>query len=93
MDPRTLSSTAAGVWRKAPGLLPDSNSVLDKFQSANTSDSYALGSFQQINEHQVPSHSSVDKASLIEPHPQHRAVDIEAILGPSRFSILEPFQG
>ena len=30
-----LSSTGAGVWRKAPIALPDSSSVLDKFQSAN----------------------------------------------------------
>ena len=29
-----LSSTGAGVWRKAPMPFPDSSSVLDKFQSA-----------------------------------------------------------
>ena len=29
-----LSSTGAGVWRKAPMAFPDSNAVLDKFQSA-----------------------------------------------------------
>ena len=29
-----LSSTGAGFWRKAPGALPDSSSVLDKFPSA-----------------------------------------------------------
>ena len=34
MGPGILSSTGAEVWRKAPGAFPDSNSVLDKFQSA-----------------------------------------------------------
>ena len=29
-----LSSTGAGVWRRAPEGFPDSSSVLDKFQSA-----------------------------------------------------------
>ena len=29
-----LSSTEAGVWRKAPKAFPDSSSVLDRFQSA-----------------------------------------------------------
>ena len=33
--PKILSSTGAGVWRKAPMAFPDSSSVLDKFQSAN----------------------------------------------------------
>ena len=34
MGPDILSSTGAGVWRKAPNAFPDSSSVLDKFQSA-----------------------------------------------------------
>ena len=34
MGPEILSSTGAGVWRKAPKAFPDSNTVLDKFQSA-----------------------------------------------------------
>ena len=34
MGPESLSSTGAGVWRKAPMAFPDSSSVLDKFQSA-----------------------------------------------------------
>ena len=34
MGPEILSSTGAGVWRKAPLAFPDSSSVLDKFQSA-----------------------------------------------------------
>ena len=34
MGTKILSSTAAGVWRKAPEGLPDSSSALDKFQSA-----------------------------------------------------------
>ena len=36
MGPEVLSSTGAGVWRKAPMAFPDSSSVLDKFQSATT---------------------------------------------------------
>ena len=35
MGPEILSSTGAGVWRKAPMGFSDSSSVLDKFQSAN----------------------------------------------------------
>ena len=35
MSPEILSSTGAGVWRKAPMAFPDSSSVLDKFQSAS----------------------------------------------------------
>ena len=31
MGPKILSSTGAGVWRKAPMAFPDSSSVLDKF--------------------------------------------------------------
>ena len=34
MGPEILSSTGAGVGRKAPMALPDSSSALDKFQSA-----------------------------------------------------------
>ena len=34
MGPESLSSTSAGVWRKAPGALTDSSSALDTFQSA-----------------------------------------------------------
>ena len=34
MGPEILSSTGAGVWRKAPMAFPDPSSVLDKFQSA-----------------------------------------------------------
>ena len=34
MGPEILSRTVAGVWRKAPKGFLDSNSVLDKFQSA-----------------------------------------------------------
>ena len=34
MGPEILSSTGAGVCRKAPVAFPDSSSVLDKFQSA-----------------------------------------------------------
>ena len=33
MGPEIVSSTGAGVWRKAPKGFPDSSSVLDKFQS------------------------------------------------------------
>ena len=33
--PEILSSTGAGVWRKAPMAIPDSSSVLDKLQSAS----------------------------------------------------------
>ena len=32
MGPEFLSSTGTGVWRNAPGALPDSSSVLDQFQ-------------------------------------------------------------
>ena len=35
MGPELLSNTGAGVWRKAPKRFPDSNSILDKFQSAS----------------------------------------------------------
>ena len=35
MIPGILSSTGAGVWRKAPKAFPDSSSVLDKFQSVS----------------------------------------------------------
>ena len=38
MGPEILSSTGAGVWRKAPMAFPDSSSVLDKFLSAIFSD-------------------------------------------------------
>ena len=34
IGPEILSSTGAGVWRRAPMAFPDSSSVLDKFQSA-----------------------------------------------------------
>ena len=34
MGPEILSSTGAGVWRKAPKAVPDSSSVLDQFLSA-----------------------------------------------------------
>ena len=34
MGPGILSSTGAGVWRKAPMAFPDSSSVLDEFPSA-----------------------------------------------------------
>ena len=34
MGPEILSSTGAGVWRKAPMAFPDSGSVLDKSRSA-----------------------------------------------------------
>ena len=34
MGPGILSSTGAGVWRKAPKAFPDSSSALDKIQSA-----------------------------------------------------------
>ena len=34
MGPEILSSTGAGVWRKARMAFPDSSSVLDAFQSA-----------------------------------------------------------
>ena len=34
MGPESLSSTGARVWRKAPKAFLDSDSVLDKFQSA-----------------------------------------------------------
>ena len=34
IGPEVLSSSRAGVWRRAPGVLPDSSPVLDKFQSA-----------------------------------------------------------
>ena len=34
MGPEILSSTGAGVWRKAPKAFPHSSSVLNKFQSA-----------------------------------------------------------
>ena len=35
MGPEILSSTGAGVWRNAPKGFPDSNSILDEFQTAN----------------------------------------------------------
>ena len=35
MGQEILSSTGAGVWRKAPMAFPDSSAVLDKFQSAS----------------------------------------------------------
>ena len=34
MGPEIISSTGAGVWRKAPKAFPHSHSVLDKFPSA-----------------------------------------------------------
>ena len=34
MGPEILSSTGAGVWRKAPMAIPDPSSVQDEFQSA-----------------------------------------------------------
>ena len=34
MGPEILSSTGAGVWRKARMAFPDSSSALHKFQSA-----------------------------------------------------------
>ena len=34
MGPEILSSTWAGVWRKAPKGFPDSSSALDRLQSA-----------------------------------------------------------
>ena len=34
MGPGIFANTGAEVWRKAPGALSDSNSVLDEFQSA-----------------------------------------------------------
>ena len=34
MGPEILSSTGAGVWRKAPTAFPDSSSVLDELHSA-----------------------------------------------------------
>ena len=39
MGPEILSSTGAGVWRRAPMAFPDSSSVLDKFQSASVYES------------------------------------------------------
>ena len=42
MGPEILSSTGAGVWRKAPMAFSDSSSVLDRFQSA-TRGSYCAG--------------------------------------------------
>ena len=36
MGPGILSTTGAGVYRKAPKAFPDSSSVLDKFQAAKT---------------------------------------------------------
>ena len=35
MGPEIISSTGAGVWRKAAKAFPDSRSVLDRFQSVN----------------------------------------------------------
>ena len=32
VGPEMLSSTGAGVWKKAPGAFPDSSYVLDKFR-------------------------------------------------------------
>ena len=34
MGPEILSSTGAGVWRKAPMAFPEASSVLDKCRSA-----------------------------------------------------------
>ena len=34
MGPEILSNTGSGVWRKAPLAFPNSNSVLDRYQSA-----------------------------------------------------------
>ena len=36
VGPGILSSIGVGVWRNRSGALPDSNTMLDKFQSANT---------------------------------------------------------
>ena len=36
VSPEILSSTGAGVWRKAPKGFPDSSSALDKFQPARS---------------------------------------------------------
>ena len=36
MGPEILSSTGAGVWRKAPKAFLDSSSVLDELQPAET---------------------------------------------------------
>ena len=44
MGPNMLSSTGAGVWRKAPGGFPDSNSGLDQFCDR--------GTFSQILSHE-----------------------------------------
>ena len=49
MGPEILSSTGAGVWRKAPMAFPDSGSV-DKFQSpSKTPGSYFLARFQFLS--------------------------------------------
>ena len=42
-----LSSTGAGVWRKAPVAFPDSSSVLDKFLSATMIRVHTKGVMQQ----------------------------------------------
>ena len=47
MGPKNVSSTGAGVWRKAPEALPDSSSVLDKFQSASSVSDFTLGGFSR----------------------------------------------
>ena len=38
MGPVLLSGSGVGVWRKAPGALPDSRSVLDEFQPASVAE-------------------------------------------------------
>ena len=45
IGPEILSSTGAGVWRKAPKAFPDSSSVLYKFQSATFCSSVERSSY------------------------------------------------
>ena len=51
MGPEILSSTGAGVGRKAPKAFPDSSSVLDTFQSATKALLFCRGGgYQQQSE-------------------------------------------
>ena len=67
MGPETISSTGAGVWRKAPVAFPDSSSVRDKFQSAI----FFCGEKQQQNirpknsaQHFVSQNATPDPSSI-----------------------------
>ena len=66
MGPEILSSTGAGIWRKAPMAFPDSSSVLDKFQSARCYDPHTPGRIFSVSWH---SHKNPAEHLLM--HAQH----------------------